>query len=183
MGILEDNGAMLYHDAMPVLQRDGFDPGQSNRDLGREAWALFLNQPLNIFAQWEVAYAMWETNPAVYDQLLGKTGLMHILWPRGTYYPTWEVKQDSIKQAAALGLSRPIELAHPDMLARAVVIIWRLGLCPSPFVASIAYDPESIQSWTISPDHWWLRNLLGHVHHILHRWVRFNPPRQTQSSG
>ena len=182
LGFLKDNQARRSNDPMRALQRDGFDPGRSNRDLARIAWMLFLNRPVNIFAQWEVAYAMWEENPTVYDKLLGGTGLMHVLWPRGSYYPTWIVKQDSIGLAAELGLMHPIELAHPDMVARATAILWRLGVRPSLRVVPIAYDPKSVQPWTRSKRHWWLRNLLGHVHHILHRWVRFVPPRPPRSS-
>jgi len=183
IGILEDNGAMLYHDAMEVLHRDGFDPGQSNRDLARTAWTLYFDRPLNLYAQWEVAYAMWEAEPKLYRELLEQTGRIHILWPRGSYYPTWMVKQDSIELAVDLGLTHPIELAHPDMVARATAILWRLGVRPSLHIAAIAYDCKSVQPWTRSQRNWWLRNLLGHVHHILHRWVRLNPPQQTQSSG
>lgn len=182
LGALKDNQAQRATNPMMVLRRDGFDPGQSNRDLARTAWALFLNRPVNIFAQWEVAYAMWAENPTVFDKLLGDTGLMHVLWPRGSYYPTWMVKQDSIELADELNLSHPIELAHPDMVVRATAILWRLGVRPSLRVVPIAYDFKSVQPWTRSIRQWWLRNLLGHIHHILHRWVWLIPPRPPRSS-
>lgn len=183
LGVLKDNRARGAANPMRVLRGEGFDPGRSNRMLAGIAWRLFLDHPVRIFAQWEVAYAMWEANPRGYQELLVQKEWMHILWPRGSYYPTWMVKQDSIGLAAEQGLSRPIELAHPDMVARATAILWRLGARPSLYITPIEYDPKSVQPWTRSQRHWWLRNLLGHVHHILHRWVWFIPPRSPRSSA
>ncbi|MFH0853250.1 MAG: hypothetical protein V1853_02485 [bacterium] len=165
---------------MEELSILSFDPGDSNRSLASVALGLCQKHKIPIIAQWEIGYALYKENPQAYQRLF-TTGHIHVLWPRGKYYPTWEVKKDAIVIAHSIGSSRPIELAHPDMIVRATAIIWKLGLAPSLCLAAIPYDSRSVQKWTRSWQNWWLRNALSHPHHACKGWVSLIPPKTTSS--
>lgn len=159
-----------------ALEADDFRPGRANMALAGVCLQLWrLHPPLVIIAQWEVCYSLWLTDrkliagPAA-DRLI-------CLWPQGSYYATVHVKRATVHSLLARGFSscRGLELAHPDMAARAQLILWRLGVCPALLVADIPFGPDSVQWWTRSPWQWFVREYAGRIQHVLWGWVAWRP--------
>jgi hypothetical protein len=179
----------------------GFDPGESNRALARMAMKRSGQLRIPIIAQWEVVYAIWEMNSGWYVHHLNK---IDCLWPpEGGYFSTRDVKIMSKERMLARGCRRPLEMAHPAMIARAVTILWKLGISPIVEPVSVldfwksnlwVWDKKSVQPWTRGLFHlpdldlpvgeyikglrevWIVREWLGRIHHIVHRWVGIIPP-------
>ena len=181
-----------------LLRKQGFDVGASNRALADRAVTLASAHLFHIpiIAQWEVVYAISGMHPEWYEQ---NAHLIDCIWPpQEGYFATYHVKRISVERMRARGRKRPLELAHPAMLARAVPIIWKCGA--RPCVEGIrpwnfwrnelwVWDDFSVQPWTrrflphlvLTPRDlirlWIVRESLGRVHHIIHRFVALLPPR------
>lgn len=170
--------------ALAALAEAGFDPGSSNRALAQLTVSRYLthNSALVVIAQWEVVFALWQASPARFERLLQQRQLV-CLWPEDDYYATWHVKSASVTVMRQLGLNRPIELTHHGMTARAIMILWRLGVAPVWELPDIPYDAQSIQWWTRGPWLWVFRETPGRVVHVWfprrpeRRWVAWLPPR------
>lgn len=163
-------------EVMSVLDEEDFDPGASNHALALAALYLQRELKIPIIAQWEVAVAIYRHHPARWRRLF-EAGMLFSIWPGGVdYFTAKEVKERSILLANAFGWFRPVELAHPDMIIRAQMILWKLGQPVSLFVDDIPYDEASAQRWTRNPAEWLRRNWLVHIHHCLKRWISFKQP-------
>lgn len=162
------------------LRRDGFAGGRSNTQLGRYIYREFPMSSKVLILQWEVAYEMYIAEPHWYEWALTEDRIV-VLWPPQTgYFSTFEVKKASVAEMRKRGLKRPLEVAHPAMIVRAVLILWRLGVTPvvmSEGRSLNAWDEGSVQPWTRSRFMWLLREVPGRVHHILYRYVKFTPPK------
>lgn len=165
--VLGSDEAMFAH-----LDTRGFDEGASNRALADTSVALLTN-PQSIIEhawQWEVAYSVWKQYPELYrvHQIA-----IHVLWPHSNFYPTYEVKADSMAVARERGLYNPLELAHPDMLVRGETILKKLGVVADPVFADIPFDADSAQAQTRNSKEWVKREALTRVHHVVTNHVRF----------
>jgi len=153
------------------LDHIGFDPGDSNRAL-----ADVIDEQLNReeviepIGQWEPMYALWQKNSEKYRQY---QNYFHLLWPHSNFYPTYEVKADSIAIMDQLGMYNPLELAHQDMIVRALAILARFGVDADALVGDIPFDPSSVQAQTRGKGPWVVRETLTRVEHILRNRVRF----------
>lgn len=159
----DDTAMMAYLDSI------NFEPGPSNNALADRVATQLLAAPIEQALQWEVAYALYKGHRAVYDAYKNYT---HTLWPHSGFYPTYEVKQDSVAVMDRFGLYNAEEFAHRDMMARAVGILEKLGVQPDPVLADIPYDPESTQPHVHSARTFMGREALARVEHILRRRVR-----------
>lgn len=163
---LEDDDMMMLH-----LDDIEFKPGPSNIDLAEKVADLLQSDtPPEQVLQWEVAYALYQQHPAVYKRY---RNYIHTLWPHNGFYPTYEVKQDSVEVMDQFGLYNAQELAHPDMMARAVAILEKLGVQPDPLSADIRYDPGSTQPHVHSAGAFIGREVLARIEHILRGRVSF----------
>jgi hypothetical protein len=157
-----------------LLRQDGFDPGKSNLSLGLYAMRLYnLLNGAPIIAQWEVAYAIFQTDSVWF---MRHTRFIDCIWPpEEGYFATAHVKQESKEKMVARGRVRPVEVAHPAMITRAVPIIWGTGV--SPIVEEIrlgeaknhllwVWDENSVQPWTTSWSAWQKREFVGRMAHI-----------------
>lgn len=162
---LKDNDTMMAY-----LDSTHFLPGPSNEALADTvAEQLFASKPIEQAVQWEVTYALYKNHPIVYKKY---SNYIHTLWPHSGFYPTYEVKEDSVAIMDKIGLYNAQELAHPDMMARAVGILEKLGIQPDPLLADIPYDPESTQPHVRSAGKFLGREALARVEHVLRRRVR-----------
>lgn len=163
------------------LQAAGFKPGRANRALAsicRRLWRL--NPSLVLIMQWEVAYCLWEDMGTEFEASLDR---VDCIWPEGSYFATKHVKEASAEFVRKRGLDPDagIELAHSDMAARAMMIIWKIGLDPYLLIAPVPFDPESVQRWVRNPLWWFVRESLGRAHHIRHGWLAYRRPRPNVS--
>jgi len=162
-----------YKDELEVLrylQRLGFDPGLPNLRLAALAMRLCDQLKIPIIAQWEVVYAIFQLDAQWY---LDHTSLIDTVWADSRYFSTYHVKAASKKFMVKRGLhGRPLELAHPAMLARVIPILWKLGL--DPIVIGIdpatihshelwVWDEHSVQPWTRTFELWNKREKPGRV--------------------
>lgn len=172
------------------LSYGGFDPGKANRALAKRVVRLARKYKIPIIAQWEVIYCVWESN---HHWFLDNQSEIDCLWPpKQGYYATIDVKLESRERMKARGKKKPIEVCHPAMAARAVTIIWKIGV--SLIIEAIypwnfwkqelwIWDSDSIQPWTRGfirlrdPREWWLpRECFGRfLHHPLKRWISLIP--------
>lgn len=153
-----------------ILQAEQFDPGASNRTLAAAVKdRLESSGAIEPILQWEVAYALWEAAPGLYARY---QNYMHTLWPKGTFYPTYEVKKDSVKIMDAFGLYNPLELAHPDMEIRSLGILSKLGVEADPLIVAVPFDKKSTQRQTKKPMWWVPRETSTRLHHILRGLVK-----------
>lgn len=159
-------------EAFMRLQIDGFDPGESNRALAKVIMRRELNDKTVIepVVQWEVAYAMWELSPLKYAAY---SRYIHTVWPESGFYPTFQVKADSIKTMDELGLYNPKEFAHRDMMVRALGILAKQGVEADPLVGQIPFDSHSVQAQARGPAPWIIRETLTRGEHILRGRVKF----------
>lgn len=186
-----------------LLSYQKFDPGRMNRALGGYCKRLVNTLNIPLIGQWETLYAIWESDPRWY---LEHRKMLDVLWPRPEgYFATYHVKLDSRECMIRRGLSRPLEVAHPAMLARAVAVIWRTGVAPivepvSPFTFWAhelwLWDEDSVQGWVrrfLPSSHdifdreqesivdklmpsFLKRECLGRIHHIVFGFVSLRPP-------
>lgn len=197
---LRQDAAKLRQDPFVLLQRFGFDPGQSNRALAKEAIRLVTTLHIPVQAQWEVAFAMYELAPVWYAVY---RCMVDCVWPPASgYFATFHVKMACAALSRARRRNRPLELAHPAMKIRAVPIIWRISF--EPIVAESkrqdslwVWDANSVQPWTRSFRQWIVRETIGRYLHVWFTvlpwtrdllptslaeklpgkmWVRFTPP-------
>ena len=193
-----------------LLKRDGFDPGASNLALGQYAVTQFKfiarnnNGRALIISQWEVSYAIYEQDPTWYKE---HSRDIETIWPNEDYFATWHVKVESKKRMIEREFSKPLEVAQPAMITRAVPIIWSTGV--RPIVEKIdngkthvlwVWDKDSVQPWTRSWEDWRTRELFSRIAHLtthmagwfgaaglLRRllpalpgdWIKLTPPRPT----
>lgn len=155
-----------------ILSEREFDPGLPNKLLAEVAFEKVIQNPEVVESpmQWEVAYALWQKDPSAYDRYRNR---IHTLWPTGNFYPTYDVKADSLRVMDQLGLYNPAELAHPGMIVRAVAILDKLGVEPEPLAIEPVFDPASTQRQIRNRRAWIGREALTRVHHLLHRHVTF----------
>jgi hypothetical protein len=191
---------------LTMLKYQGFDPGATNRAIARFVMKLHNLFGVPIITQWEVAYAMFEINSAWYMEHAAD---IDVIWPPELgYFATWHVKVISKQRMLARGCSRPLEIAAPAMLARAVLTIWKTGVVPIVLSSAMlkaegldVMDKDSIQPWTTSMTAWIVkREVLGRIAHIVTHivpilsilpgtpgnWIRFTPPgfwKRTASTG
>lgn len=168
--------------AFVLLSRDDFDPGESNYALAKEAAVQLQDSTRNLdqIMQWEVAYALWETEPDVYHAY---QPAIHVVWPQSDFYPTHEVKSDSIAIMKNVGLFNPYEFAHPDMMIRAIGILGKQGVQADALGRDIPYDPDSAQPWTRGMGAWAPREFAARVEHVLRRRVEAPKKVKKQKPG
>jgi hypothetical protein len=161
------NGMFNDLETFRSLHKQGFKVGKSNIALARFAMRIYDQLGIVIISQWEVVYALWELDEAWYIEHVDD---IDCLWPPSDYFATWHVKLESKERMLRRGLSRPLEVAHPAMLARAILTIWRTGVRPIVLGVSLffwrhelwVWDEESIQPWTRNFKAW-LSNTRGEV--------------------
>ena len=152
------------------LRRENFDPGASNRALAETVARQLQDQSVYIeqIMQWEVAYALWDQYPDLYRL---HAPALHVVWPDSDFYPTFQVKADSIEVMKEKGLFNPYEFAHPDMMVRALAILGKQGIQADVLAADIPFDEDSTQEWTRDPKKWAMREKLTRVHHVVKKHV------------
>lgn len=175
---IRTNAAMNDLATFVELDTQGFDPGKPNLMLAGQAMELAEEHGIPIITQWEVAYAIYEIDLSWY---LDHSSQIYTIWPDrdSSYFTTREVKRLSVEKMRELGLSHPLEIAHPAMKARAFLIIEKLGVVP--ITQSVSWrcwddllwqwDENSVQPWTRDFFHWKIREVQVRVHHVLHRYV------------
>lgn len=157
-------------DALTIvrLRERGFNPGGPNRLLAQRCQEAVDRFSVPAIVQWEIA--------AAFDPLWYKRHEQDIscLWPpREAYFPTTRVTEDALTVMREYGWDLPILLTHRRQIARAYLILRKqLGHNPVVFPdMPNAFDHRSIQFWTRSPLHWFPREALGRVHHLVYRYV------------
>lgn len=154
------------------LADEHFDEGASNRVLA-DAVADVLQDETHIIEpimQWEVSYSLWNRYPELFAA--HRSGI-HTLWPQSGFYPTYDVKADSIAVMRERGLLNPLELAHPDMTIRALGILARQGVQADALDVSVPFDAASTQLQVRDRWQWMLREFPTRAHHTLTNRVRF----------
>lgn len=177
------------------------EPGQANEALAERAMRLAEQYDIPIIAQWEVIYAIWQLHRRWF--LENKKRIDCIWPPQQGYFATYDVKLQSREKMRERGKSNPIEVCHPAMKARAVPIIWGMGIdviaegvAPWNFWRNETWkwDAESVQPWTrgflrpgVSKKNllrnplqaikgvWLPREFAGRIHHLFKGWVSFVP--------
>lgn len=163
---LSSDDEMMRH-----LEITHFNPGPSNESLADEVdRQLQSNNPTEQIIQWEVAYALYANHPSVYGRY---RQYLHILWPRRDFYPTYEVTAHSIDVMDEYGLYNPKELAHGDMMVRAIGIINKLGSIADPVDVEVPFDPESTQPHVRNKWPWAVREVLARSEHVLKNRIKF----------
>ena len=154
------------------LSSTGFDAGVSNEALAKRLIEELTDESKVVehAAQWETVYALWELQPDIYDRY---SRYIHVLWPKGSFYPTYAVKADSIDVMDKVGLYNPIEFAHPDMMVRAVAILGKLGVQPDIMRTEVPFDPKSVQAQVRGEVPWTVRETLTRVEHLVFGRVSF----------
>ena len=98
---------------------------------------------------------------------------IHTVWPKSDFYPTYEVKADSIAVMDEIGVYNPIELAHPDMMARAYAILGQKGVWADVLASEVPFDARSIQAQVRGPLPWTIRETATRAEHVLFNRVKF----------
>jgi hypothetical protein len=162
---LGSDTAMMYY-----LDNIRFQPGPSNIALAEVVADQLRKAPIEQVLQWEVTYALYARYPLLYERY---ENYIHTLWPHTNAYRTFEVKRDSIEVMDKFGLYNPAELAHGDMMARAMPIINKLGVQADPIAANIPYDPLSTQPYVRDAKTFTGREALVRGEHLLFGRVSF----------
>lgn len=153
-----------------ILKNMKFDAGDSNRALAvvirRE---LVTGRPIEPIVQWEVADALYEDDPEFYKIY---QNYIHTLWPKSDFYPTFQVKADSVSVMDSLGIHNPKELSHPDMMIRALGILAKLGVEADVLAEKIPFDARSVQAQARGPFRWTVRESLTRIEHILRNRIK-----------
>lgn len=168
----ERNAAKDDESVMRYLESISFDPGDSNRALAKTV-AQQLQSPAKVteqIAQWEVVYALRQTFPEVYTRY---SRYIHTVWPKSDFYPTYEVKADSIAVMDEIGAYNPIEFAHPDMMARAYAILGQQGVWADVLASDVPFDARSVQAQVRGPLPWTIRETATRAEHVLFNRVKF----------
>jgi hypothetical protein len=171
--LIKDERIRLNDDTlmMEYLGSINFRPGPSNDALSESIHRILTDaQPNEQMVQWEVAFSLWKNRPDTYDKF---KDYLHILWPSRDFYPTFEVKRDSIKVMSEIGVYNPAELAHGDMMIRALGIIAKQGVIADPIETAVPFDPGSTQPHVRSARSWVVREFLTRGEHILRGRVKF----------
>lgn len=129
-------------------------PATSNADLAREIVQRYSGLP--VLAEFEIASLL----PADMVRLcIISTG-------RDRYFDTRKVALTALPCLVEDGLKRPVVVAHPVHLKRALGTCRRLGLdAREPGGARrVRFDSHSTQWWTRGPIRWWLRELPARVY-------------------
>jgi hypothetical protein len=148
-----------------LIIKDGFDPGSANfklAQLGTEMSERYAKQDvLHRIDQWEVPIALYMQD---YNWFRKHRKFIHPIWPPFTG-PTPNVKRGCIITSQKLGLTSPIELAAPVMIARAVMHIWALGwncivpsfeMTPEETFVSESCQYQTRGMWNWNPWNCWL---------------------------
>lgn len=162
--------------AFDRLSRGGFRAGAPNRAIAQHIIYYYGMSEKVLFLQWEVAYSIFVLDPGWYKKCEDR---IVVLWPpKSGYFSTYDVKKASVEEMKKRGLKLPVELAHPSMVVRAVLILWRLGVNPVVYpVRSLdVWDSSSIQPWTRNRAMWLVREIPGRIHHLLFGFVKLTPP-------
>lgn len=173
------------------LSYSGFEPGKANEALAKKIVRLAKKYSIPIIAQWEVVYCIWLTQRLWFAD---NEKDIDCLWPPEMgYYATFDVKLASRQKMRERNKKRPIEVCHPAMTARAIPILWKIGvnvvvepIQPWSFFKEElwVWDDKSIQPWTRGfirlkwiNDWWLIREMFGRfIHHPIKGWVSFIPP-------
>ncbi len=160
-------------ETLALLKQAGFRAGKSNSALA--SYAMRLHNQLGnvpIISQWEVLYAAYDLDPV---WVMENINDLDFIWPpEEGYFATAHVKSMSKRMMEARGCNKPLEVAHPAMITRAVPIIWGCGV--TPIVEEISkgeehelwvWDEESVQPWTRNWDSWKTREFVGRVAHVV----------------
>lgn len=168
---------------LEALKKIGFQPGKPNFALAMKAKQLYDQCHLPIIAQWEIVYTLfWLDEQWYFDHQQG----IDCIWPVGEYFSTYHEKAISLQKMESRGCKKPLELAHPAMVVRAVMTIWKRGVVPivigvSPFSfwkeELWAWDRDSVQWWTRFFLLWLIRETPGRAKVIQLGWISFWPPR------
>ncbi|MFZ1250157.1 MAG: hypothetical protein WAR37_01785 [Candidatus Microsaccharimonas sp.] len=155
------------------LNQQGFEAGISNEALA-DIIATQLEDPTSIVeqvVQWEVAYVLWKRYPDVFRR--HRAGIS-IVWPRdgAKSYRTFEVKSDSKDVMIKNGLYNPFELAHPDMVIRALAILDKLDIPADAYLAGIPFNKDSTQFQTRNKVNWQIWEALVRSEHVLRSRVK-----------
>jgi hypothetical protein len=165
MKLGEDKPMMEYLDSIH------FRPGPSNDALAESVHQILNGtHPNEQMIQWEVAFSLWKRHLDTYETF---EDYLHILWPSRDFYPTFEVKRDSIEAMNEIGTYNPAELAHGDMMIRALGIISKQGVIADPIETAIPFDPTSSQPHVRNAKSWVVREFLTRSEHILRGRVKF----------
>ena len=171
---IKEQREMLGDDTqmMEYLEYIGFEPGPSNDALAETINIVLTGpSPNEQMLQWEPAFSLWKNHPDTYARF---KDYLHILWPSRDFYPTFEVKADSIKAMDIVGAYNPAESAHADMMIRALGIISRQGMIADPLIeAVVPFDPNSTQPHVRSAGPWVVREFLTRGEHVLRGRVKF----------
>ncbi len=158
----ESAGRLYEHEAMQLLDENGFNPSLVNNFLAQEAINRHRRFPAPVYAQWENAFAMYKTDKQWFEQQLAFHQLF-ICWPpRQGYLATYGVLESAYK----LGSKKPYLVGQPAHIARIVLTAWAVGMRP---VVEGFQDPEdnwlwiwdecSIQPWTRNFNAWRKREM------------------------
>lgn len=159
-------------DTLDTLSDEGFAPGPANEALAETTRARVEEFGIETMAQWEVAAALRMQDAEWYDRYVSA---IHVLWPRGQFYPTYDVKADSITLLKQRQLYTPLELAHAGMVPRAQAIIRKQGVISdvARHEVPVPYDPHSTQPWVRNASVWRLREAATRAHHVFFGKVTF----------
>lgn len=164
---LGSDEAMFQH-----LAEIGFDEGDSNRALADAAADILRDRSSSVeqILQWEVSFSLRQR----YAQLFAiNQSAIHTLWPKSNFYPTIDVKKDSVEIMRRRGLYNPLELAHPDMTIRAMGILGKLGVAADAMEVAVPFDEHSTQNQTRDTRSWVKHEFPTRVHHVITNRVRF----------
>jgi hypothetical protein len=181
----EDDDVTTFHH----LRNDEFLPGTPNEIIANEVRSIW--QPGSyVIAQWEVTYCLWRDHR---DWYLENRSFIRTVWPNSPkYLNTVQVKEISkaiMAQIIAelklhgeqLRRIKVVEVANIEMIARAVMILWKLNIRPLPYAVKAGLDPTSKQRWTRSEQLWFTWEvIICRPLHLLLRWVTLFPPKSTE---
>ena len=196
---------MNVYDTFMILRDEvRFQPGLSNVALAQYViWISRLYPNAAYMIQWEVAYAIFEEDP---DWFVDNMDMIDCIFPaREDYFATYHVKEISRQLMIKRGGKLPLEIAHPAMIARATMTIWKTGVYAVVMPDEAwniqgdplwVWDSQSQQPWTRSFRAWLPREFLGRMISVfMHmfpfvpyllpgtlrkklpgNWIRFTPP-------
>lgn len=167
--------------AFELLRQQGFDAGIANRDLADLCKQLADFYQLPIIGQWEVMAQLYFADQDWYVQNQSLPGRRLVaIWPESPdYFATWHVKSATKAEMERRGWQVPIEVAQKHMIARAYLVLRKLGLDPVIVDQEVGiFDLYSVQPWTRSWLKWYPREFLGRVHHLVFGFVGPLPVRE-----
>lgn len=162
-------------DAFAKLEELGVTPGQANAHMAKTVKRLMREKGITAICQWEVAHSLWLQDSSFTEE----NEQLVVIWPEPGqgYFKTRDVKNSSVNAMRKRGLSKPLEYSHPDMIARSLMILWRLGVSPRCFVERVPFAGfRTAQLWTWNWLLWTMYEGPCRVLHLVARWVALKPP-------